>query len=86
VFSGVVQAKVERSKLDDGYDLIAALASDTGFLKSTSEVRRALKENSISVNKEKVTDAYELTKADLINDKFILLQRGKKNYFVLNLV
>ena len=86
VFSGVAQAEVALSSLDDGYDIIAALATDTGFLKSTSEVRRALKENSISVNKEKVKEAYVLTKVDLINDKFILLQRGKKNYFLLTLV
>ncbi len=87
VFDGVPQADVDASELaEDGYDVIAALASDTGFLKSTSEVRRALKENSISVNKEKVKEGYKLTKNDLINDQFILLQRGKKSYFVLRLV
>ena len=86
VFEGVPLADVERAKIADGYDLVAALASDTGFLKSNSEVMRALKENSISVNKEKVTKDYQLTTADLINDKFILLQRGKKNYFVLRVV
>ena len=87
VFDGVPQADVDASELaEDGYDVIAALASDTGFLKSTSEVRRALKENSISVNKEKVKEGYKLTKTDLINDQFILLQRGKKSYFVLRLV
>ncbi len=86
VFEGVPLAKVERAKLADGYDLVAALSADTGFLKSNSEVTRALRENSISVNKEKVTKDYQLTAADLINDKFILLQRGKKNYFVLQVV
>ena len=86
VFSGVAQAEVEFDKLIDGYDIIAALATDTGFLKSTSEVRRALKENSISVNKEKVKEGYKLTKTDLINNKFVLLQRGKKSYFVLRLI
>ena len=73
-------------KVAEGMDIVAALATDTGFLKSNGEARRALKENSISVNKEKVTDEYQLTKADLINDKFVLLQRGKKNYFVLKLI
>ena len=56
---------------------------NTGFLKSNGEARRALKENSISVNKEKVTEAKLLTEADLICDRYILLQRGKKNYFLL---
>ena len=86
VFDGVPQAEVPASAIADGMDIVAALATDTGFLKSNGEARRALKENSISVNKEKVTDEYQLSKADLINDKFVLLQRGKKNYFVLKLV
>ena len=86
VFEGVPQAEVAAAEIEKGYDLVAALATDTGFLKSNSEVRRALKENSISVNKEKVKEGYELTQADLINDKFVLLQRGKKNYFVLRVV
>ena len=86
VFDGVPQAEVPASAINDGMDIVAALATDTGFLKSNGEARRALKENSISVNKEKVGEDYQLTKADLINDKFVLLQRGKKNYFVLKLV
>lgn len=86
VFDGVQQAEVPASAITDGMDIIAALATDTGFLKSNGEARRALKENSISVNKEKVGEDYRLTKADLINDKFVLLQRGKKNYFVLKLI
>ncbi|MCK5810144.1 MAG: tyrosine--tRNA ligase [Cocleimonas sp.] len=87
VFSGVPQSEVSMSRLDDnGYDLVAALAADTGFLKSNSEVIRALKQNAISVNKEKVKVGDTLSKDDLIKGKFILLQRGKKNYFVLSLV
>ena len=83
VFDGVPQATVPRSSVDSGLDIVAALATDTGFLKSNSEARRALKENSISVNKQKVADEYQITAGDLVNDKFVLLQRGKKNYFVL---
>ena len=87
VFDGVPQAEVGMNEIEKGYDIVAALATDTGFLKSNSEVRRALKENSISVNKEKISgEDFKLTKSDLINDKFILLQRGKKNYFVLMVV
>jgi len=83
VFDGVPQATVSRASIDQGLDIVAALATDTGFLKSTSEARRALKENSIAVNKEKVNEECKLTSSDLVNDKFVLLQRGKKNYFVL---
>jgi tyrosyl-tRNA synthetase len=83
VFDGVPQADVDASEIENGLDIIAALAEQTGFLKSNGEARRALKENSISVNKEKVNDVYKITSEDLINDQFVLLQRGKKNYFII---
>ena len=86
VFDGVPQAEVSATAIEGGMDIVAALATDTGFLKSNGEARRALKENSISVNKEKVGEDFQLSKDDLINEKFVLLQRGKKNYFVLKLV
>ncbi|GAB5398760.1 MAG: tyrosine--tRNA ligase [Aureisphaera sp.] len=83
VFEGVPQAQLTLPELENGLDVIGALAEKTGFLKSNGEARRALKENSISVNKEKVGEGYQLTPKDLINGTFILLQRGKKNYFVI---
>lgn len=84
VFEGVPQAELPAETLaGEGLQVIDALAGNTGFLKSNGEARRALKENSISVNKEKVTEAKQLTTADLICDRYILLQRGKKNYFLL---
>lgn len=83
VFDGVPQAEISKSELADGLDMIGALADKTGFLGSNSEARRELKQNSISVNKEKVKADFLITESDLINDKFVLLQRGKKNYFVL---
>ncbi len=86
VFEGVPQAEISRSIIDNGLDMIGALAEKSGFLKSNGEARRALKENSISVNKEKVNDAYTITTSDLINDKFILLQRGRRNFFILRIV
>ncbi len=86
VFDGVPQTQIAQSDIENGLDIIAALAEKGGFLKSNGEARRALKENSISVNKEKVKDDYRITSKDLINSKFVLLQRGKKNYFVLQVV
>ena len=83
IFEGVPQTEIARSELKNGLDMIGALADKTGFLASNSEARRALKQNSISVNKEKVQEEYSITAADLINNKYVLLQRGKKNYFVL---
>ena len=83
VFDGVPQAEISKSELADGLDMIGALAAKTGFLASNGEARRELKQNSISVNKEKVKEDYKITASDLINDKFVLLQRGKRNYFIL---
>ncbi len=85
VFDGVPQTEITQSDIENGLDIIAALAEKGGFFKSNGEARRALKENSISVNKTKVKADYEITTQDLINNKFVLLQRGKKNYFVLRI-
>ena len=86
VFEGVPQAELAKESLGEGVDIIAALAGDSQFLKSNGEARRALKENSISVNKVKVQETYKVTSQDLINDRYVLLQRGKKTYFILNFV
>lgn len=83
IFEGVPQAEITAGQLEGGMDMIAALAAQTGFLGSNGEARRELKQNSISVNKEKVKEDYMITYDDLINGKFVLLQRGKKNYYVL---
>jgi len=83
VFEGVPQAEVSSSDLENGMDMIAALAAKTGFLVSNGEARRELKQNSISVNKEKVKEDFLIRTTDLISGKYVLLQRGKKNYFIL---
>jgi len=86
VFDGVPQTEISKNDIENELDIIGALAEKGGFLKSNGEARRALKENSISVNKEKVKDDYKITTKDLINNKFVLLQRGKKSYFILKIV
>ncbi|MDY8134979.1 tyrosine--tRNA ligase [Aquimarina sp. 2201CG5-10] len=86
VFDGVPQAEVSKDTISNGLDIIGALAEQTGFLKSNGEARRALKEKSISVNKEKVSEGYAISDTDLINGQFVLLQRGRKNYFVIRVV
>ena len=86
VFDGVPQAEVNRADIAAGLDMIAALSAKTGFIASNSEARRALKEKSIAVNKEKVEESYIIAEKDIIDDKFVLLQRGKKNYFVIVIV
>ena len=86
VFDGVPQAEVSAADIAGGLDMIAILSAKTGFISSNSEARRALKENSISVNKEKVGEDYQIGEKDLVDEKFILLQRGKKNYFIVKKV
>ena len=86
VFDGVPQAEITKSEVETGLDIITVLNEKTGFFKSNGEARRALTANSISVNREKVKEDFILTANDLINDRFVLLQSGKKNYFVIRVV
>ncbi|TYB70665.1 tyrosine--tRNA ligase [Bizionia gelidisalsuginis] len=86
VFEGVPQAEISTSVLKEGLDMIAALADKTNFLASNSEARRALKENAVAVNKNKVTADYKITTEDLINDKYVVLNKGKKNTYIIKFV
>ena len=83
MFDGVPQAEISKDELIEGLDMIAALSAKTNFLASNSDARRELKQNAISLNKEKVAEDYKITSADLINNQFLLLQKGKKNYYVI---
>jgi tyrosyl-tRNA synthetase len=83
VFDGVPQAKISKEDMANGLDMIGALAAKTNFLKSNGDARRALKENAVSVNKEKIKEDFLITPKDLIANKYVLLQRGKKTYFLL---
>ena len=86
VFEGVPLAEISQTDLNEGLDMIAALNAKTNFLASNSEARRALKENAVSVNKEKVTEDYQLTANDLINNKYIILNKGKKNTYIIKVI
>jgi len=83
VFDGVPQAEISKNEIEAGINIVDVLNEKTGFLKSNGEARRALTANSISVNREKVTEDFVLSTKDLINNQFVLLQSGKKNYFVV---
>ena len=86
VFEGVPQAEIARNEIETGINFVDVLNEKTGFFKSNGEARRALTANSISVNREKVTEEFVLSIKDLINNQFVLLQSGKKNYFVIRVV
>ena len=83
IFEGVNTCEISGDEIKNGLDIIKSLSEISGFLSSNSEARRALKENSISVNKTKVNESYKLTNADLINNKYIVLNRGKKKTFII---
>ncbi len=83
VFEGVPQATVSAADFGTGISIIDALAAKTGFLSSNGEARRELKANAISVNKEKVGEDFILSAAELINGRYALLGKGKKNNYIL---
>lgn len=83
IFEGVPQAVVSKEVIENGLDIISLLAQETDFLKSNGEARRDLKGNAISVNREKVQEDKLISTDDLLNEKYILLQKGKRNYFVV---
>lgn len=86
IFDGVPQAEISRADIEAGVDIVTVMNEKSGFMKSNGEARRALQENSIAVNRDKVAEGFTFSASNLINDRFILLQRGKKNYFVLRVV
>jgi len=83
IFDGVPQAHISRSELKTGPSIIELLATKSGFLSSNGEARRALKANAISVNKQKVNEAFVVKESDLINDKYLLLGKGKKSNYII---
>jgi tyrosyl-tRNA synthetase len=86
VFDGVPNAQISKEELANGMDMIAALSAKTNFLPSNSDARRELKQNAISLNKDKVAEDYLITEKDLIKGKFLVLQKGKKNYYLIQIV
>ena len=86
VFEGVPTSEISKTHLESGLDMIAALSAETNFLASNGEARRALKENSISVNKEKVGEDYTISNADLINDTYVIINLGKRSTFIIRVV
>ena len=83
VFEGVPQFNISKDDLNAGIGIVDFLAEKTSILNSKGEARRALKANGISINKEKVTEELIINPGNLIGDKYILAQSGKKNYFLV---
>jgi tyrosyl-tRNA synthetase len=84
VFEGVPQFDVSRAELDKGINILDLLAVRTAVFPSKGEARRMIKSGGVSINKERITNTEETVSSKvLLNNKYILIQRGKKNYFLL---
>ena len=81
VFDGVPQFEVSANDLECG--IVDFLAEKTQVFASKGEARRMLNSNAVSINKEKVNEEKQISRADLISNKYILVQKGKKNYFLI---
>jgi tyrosyl-tRNA synthetase len=81
VFEGVPQ--FEMSKADLGLGILDIVAEKTQIFASKGEARRMIQSNAVSINKEKITEDFQLSEKDLLNGKYILAQKGKKNYFLI---
>ncbi len=84
IFEGVPRFTVKKEELEAGINIVDLLSEHTGVFNSKGEVRRMIQNNGLSVNKTKVTSADEsLTAENLLNNRYILIQKGKKNYVIL---
>ena len=83
IFEGVPQFNISRSDLEYGIQIIDLLAQKSNVFQSNGEARRMLQSNAVSINKLKVLEDKVLYLDDLIKEKYILVQKGKKNYFLL---
>lgn len=84
VFAGVPTFEVEKNLLNEGINIVDLLSVKTQIFKSKGECRRLMKDNGLSINQEKQNNhEYIVTTNDLINDKYILIKKGKKNYSLI---
>ena len=84
VFEGVPQFNISRSELETGVKAIELFTEKASVFPSKGELRKMVQSGGVSINKEKMTDQdYLITKSDLLNNKYLLVQKGKKNYFLL---
>ncbi len=81
VFEGVPQFEISKADLD--LNILDIVAEKTHIFSSKGEARRMIKSNAVSINKEKISEDIKLSENNLLNRKYILAQKGKKNYFLI---
>lgn len=81
---GVPQFEISRSLIDSDVKLADLLTEHAAVFPSKGEMRKMVQGGGVSINKEKISDPYLPVTSDmLLNSRYILVQRGKKNYFLL---
>lgn len=84
VFEGIPQFQVTREDLKAGINILDLLAVNTQVFPSKGEARKMLQGGGVSINREKATDIEQvITENNLVNNKYIIAQRGKKNYYLI---
>ena len=84
IFEGVPQFNISKSSLESGINIIQFLADSTAVFTSKGEARKMLTSGGVSLNKAKVTDVEkQITTSDLIQNRYVIVQKGKKNYFLV---
>jgi len=86
VFKGVPQSEISKEEFEAGIGILDFLSAKAGAFKSNGEARRMLKDNAVSINKAKITESYVITSESLLNSKYVLVQKGKKNYFLVKVI
>ena len=85
IFEGVPQHQINRSQIDEGMEIISFLVEGTKIFNSNGQARQKVGENAISINKQKINLEKQIDKNDLLHNQYILVQQGKKNYFLVHI-
>ncbi len=83
IFEGVPTKKISKSTFENGIDMLRLFVDETNFLSSKSEARKLFQSNAISINKQTISLEHIADSTQLINNRYLLLQKGKKNYFLV---
>ena len=83
VLEGIPKSELTKNELANGMNIVDFLSDKTNIFPSKSEARRMLKEGGVQINKSKIDDSFLVNQNNLLNNKYILVQKGKKNYFLV---
>jgi tyrosyl-tRNA synthetase len=85
IFEGVPQHHIQSAQIEKGMDIISFLVEGTQIFSSNGQARQKIGENAISINKQKINLEKLIDKNDLLHNQYILVQQGKKNYFLVHI-